>query len=253
MTVSSGAPRARARLSAVALLFVVVAASGARAQAPGEPSAVYPNCNRSCLIGMLHSYLDALSHQDRGLAPFRAMHVTRKTMWRCPLAKDCGVRWVAYRPPALKSRILSRAMRLVRRGAGAWDGCVSRPTGESRERTDHRSRSGGPAPPTHPAPFGDPAKLTHDPAFQEVLPPEQRRERERLIAVANGYFSTVEQNDGQLFTAFDPDCQRNENGISTTRWHPGCRGHLPRLRSPVQTGALPHQQAGPRAALPHCR
>jgi hypothetical protein len=61
---------ARAGSGAAALLIAMVASSGAWAQAPGEPSAVYPNCNRSCLVGILHSYLDALKHKDRGLAPF---------------------------------------------------------------------------------------------------------------------------------------------------------------------------------------
>ncbi len=68
-----------------------------------------------------------------------------------------------------------------------------------------------------PAPFGDPGELVHDPSFAEVLPPALRRERERLRDVANGYFSTVERNDGDLLTVFDPDCERTENGISTTR------------------------------------
>ena len=42
-----------------------------------------------------------------------------------------------------------------------------------------------------------------------------------MIAVANGYFSTVELNDGQVLTSFDPDCQRTENGVSTTRGSAG--------------------------------
>ncbi len=68
-----------------------------------------------------------------------------------------------------------------------------------------------------PSPFGDPAQYAHDPAFAEVLPPEQRRPRERLRAVADSYFSTVELNDGTVFAPFDADCARTENGISTTR------------------------------------
>ncbi len=68
-----------------------------------------------------------------------------------------------------------------------------------------------------PSAFGDPSKVVHDPAFAEALPPPLQRERERLRDVANGYFSTVERNDGDLLTLFDPDCQRTENGISTTR------------------------------------
>jgi hypothetical protein len=65
-------------------------------------------------------------------------------------------------------------------------------------------------------PFGDPTKYTHDPAFSEVLPPAHRAGRAKLIAVANGYFSTLQQNDGTLHTQFDPECARQENGIATT-------------------------------------
>jgi len=50
---------------------------------------------------------------------------------------------------------------------------------------------------------------------------EQRRSRERLAAVANGYFSTVELNDGNIFTPFDTECGRLENGILTTAGNAG--------------------------------
>jgi hypothetical protein len=67
-----------------------------------------------------------------------------------------------------------------------------------------------------PAPFGDPDKVVHDALFQQVLPPDARRGRERLIAVAQSYFNTVERNDGMVFAHFTDDCGRLENGISTT-------------------------------------
>jgi hypothetical protein len=67
-----------------------------------------------------------------------------------------------------------------------------------------------------PLPFADVTKVEHDPSFNDILPPEQRRSRERLRAVADGYFNTVELNDGNVFTPFDPDCGRLENGILTT-------------------------------------
>lgn len=54
------------------------------------------------------------------------------------------------------------------------------------------------------------------PVLEEIVPPEERMSRERLISVANGYFSTLERNDGQLFTRFHPDCNRVENGTQTT-------------------------------------
>jgi hypothetical protein len=75
-----------------------------------------------------------------------------------------------------------------------------------------------------PAPFGDVTRMVHDPEFNEALAPEQRRPRERMLAIADGYFSTVELNDGQVLTEFTDDCGRLENGISTTAPPPGGGG-----------------------------
>jgi hypothetical protein len=75
-----------------------------------------------------------------------------------------------------------------------------------------------------PAPFGDVTKMEHDPEFQAVLAPEDRRGRERLLAAADTYFDTVERNDGQVFAHFTDDCARLENGISTTAPPPGGGG-----------------------------
>jgi hypothetical protein len=75
-----------------------------------------------------------------------------------------------------------------------------------------------------PAPFGDVTKMVHDPEFNELLPAGQRRPRERMLSIADGYFSTVELNDGQVLTEFTDDCARLENGISTTAPTPGSTG-----------------------------
>ena len=48
------------------------------------------------------------------------------------------------------------------------------------------------------------------------VPKAQRRPRERMIAIADGYFDTLQLNDGQLFTEFTDDCDRVENGLQTT-------------------------------------
>jgi hypothetical protein len=205
------------RARAATVLIAVMIASGVRAQAPGEASAVTPSCDRTCLIGMLHSYLDALRHKDRGLAPFARTVRYAENDVEMPFGEGL---WGSVGSVSATGLEVADAST----GNAAWFGTVQEhgngafltvrlkvADGRITEVESVVQRS-----PTHPAPFGDPVKLQHDPAFQEVLPPEQRRERERLIAVANGYFSTVEQNDGQIFTGFDPDCQRTENGISTT-------------------------------------
>jgi hypothetical protein len=46
--------------------------------------------------------------------------------------------------------------------------------------------------------------------------PAERVPRERMIEIANGYFDTIELNDGILFTEFTDDCDRIENGLQTT-------------------------------------
>ena len=48
------------------------------------------------------------------------------------------------------------------------------------------------------------------------VPVEQRTPRERMIALADGYFDTLQLNDGRLFTHFTDDCERIENGLQTT-------------------------------------
>jgi len=48
------------------------------------------------------------------------------------------------------------------------------------------------------------------------VPEDQRVPRARLISIADGYFDTIQLNDGKLFTEFTDDCDRIENGLQTT-------------------------------------
>ena len=48
---------------------------------------------------------------------------------------------------------------------------------------------------------------------QAAVAPSSREELQRL---ANGYFETLELNDGTIHTRFAPDCNRIENGVQTT-------------------------------------
>jgi hypothetical protein len=49
------------------------------------------------------------------------------------------------------------------------------------------------------------------------VPPARRVRRARMISLSEGYFDTIQLNDGQIFTRFDPECDRVENGLQTTR------------------------------------
>ncbi|HEY5409879.1 MAG TPA: hypothetical protein VIJ94_04040 [Caulobacteraceae bacterium] len=207
-----------AGLVGAAALGLMLASSPAAAQAPGQPSAwIAAPCDHACLIGYLHRYMDALVHRD----PARA-----------PLAKGAGFTENDVAMPIGQGlwRTISGASDAglevadPQTGEAAWFGLVYEhghpayyamrlkveDARISQVETVVVRQTG------LPAPFGPPDKYTHDAAFAEVLPPGQRKPRERLRAVADSYFSTVELNDGTVFAPFDPDCGRTENGISTT-------------------------------------
>jgi hypothetical protein len=48
------------------------------------------------------------------------------------------------------------------------------------------------------------------------VPAGQRTPREEMLALANGYFETIQLNDGTIRTRFTDDCERIENGLQTT-------------------------------------
>jgi len=58
--------------------------------------------------------------------------------------------------------------------------------------------------------------VTPRPLMLADVPPDLRTPRERMIALADGYFDTLQLNDGKLFTHFTDDCERIENGLQTT-------------------------------------
>jgi hypothetical protein len=66
-----------------------------------------------------------------------------------------------------------------------------------------------------PTPFGDIYKNPRDPEFTRVVPAGERASRDELKRQANGYFSTLENNTGEIRGArFSPVATRNENGMN---------------------------------------
>ena len=65
-------------------------------------------------------------------------------------------------------------------------------------------------------PYGDPNKWTPAPNFAKDVPVDKRRPRARMISIADGYFDTLQLNDGTLFTQFAKGCNRRENGLQMT-------------------------------------
>lgn len=211
--------RRRYAASAAALTALALLAPGAEAQAPGQPSAVIEvDCDRECLLGFTERYLDALAHRDTSRAPFSPRVRFTENNVEMPLGND-GL-WGTINAVWEDSL----AMADEQTGNAAWFGIVEehgnpaylglRLKVEDQRITEVETVVN--RLPDMPKPFADPTQVFYDPAFDEIVPPEERRSRERLIAVADGYFNTVELNDGIIFTPFHEDCGRVENGVRTT-------------------------------------
>jgi hypothetical protein len=64
-------------------------------------------------------------------------------------------------------------------------------------------------------------------AWLETTPPERRVPRERLIALVDGYFQSMQHNDGKGdYSFFDRECKRYDHGLQTTNVKtPSTYGH----------------------------
>lgn len=189
------------------------------AQAPGYKSAVInPDCDYDCLLDYTTNYIDAMKDRDVSRARLSPDVIFSENNVVMPVGND-GL-WGTI------SAVRDGEMMVadVETGNAAWFGIVEehgnpaylamRIKVEDRLVTEIETVVN--RLPDMPKPFGNPDQVTHDPEFSRILSPEERRSRARLVTVADGYFSTVELNDGDVFTLFSDDCARLENGISTT-------------------------------------
>ncbi len=202
--------------SAVALGLTLPMA--AQAQAPGEDSAVPDtSCQYDCLIGIMNDHMQALSERNFRRLPLAADVMFTENNVRLPLGQGL---WRTVNGVDDNGLVVADETT----GHAAWFGAVrendhsafyavrihvDRGLIDEIETVVHRRTS-------LPAPFGNPVNMPHFTEFAEVLPEEERRPRERLLAIADSYFDTVELNDGQVFAPFSEDCSRLENGILTT-------------------------------------
>lgn len=218
----TGGKKLKRKLSLSVLISSILGMACGYAQSP--PSAARSDaaghgaCNYACLIGFTNRYMDALVHKDPSRIPLAPDVRFTENDVQMPIGEE-GI-WGTI------SAVSANALTLAdtRTGNAAWFGTVEEHGEPAYYAMRLRIRDGMitevetvvERKPGLPAPFGDPTRLVHDPAFSQVEQPQERRERERLRDIANGYFSTISRNDGEILTEFDPDCQRTENGISTT-------------------------------------
>ncbi|HXQ25346.1 MAG TPA: hypothetical protein VN822_02955 [Candidatus Acidoferrales bacterium] len=212
----------RKSIFAVLLFLAAVVFSGMLAQpsrargSNGGQSAASGACDRACLYGFLDQYLDALKAKDPSRLPLAkgfkytennvAMNigdgvwgtVTGLGTYNLRMADATNGQVGFYGIVQETSATSTFALRLK-----VEDRKIS-----EAEILIRRSEGGGP--------FPSKPNLVDKPILNEIVPPENRRPRERMIALVDGYFSTLQLNDGVLFTQFDDNCNRIENGLQTT-------------------------------------
>ena len=204
------------RLLAISCLLI---SNILHAQAPGYASAVImPDCDYDCLLDYTTNYIDALEDRDVSRARLSQDVIFSENNVVMPVGND-GL-WGTI------SGVRDGEMMVadVETGNAAWFGIVEEHGNPAylamrikvEERLITEIETVVNRLPDMPKPFGNPDQVSHDPEFGRILPVAERRSRARLVAVADGYFNTVELNDGDVFTLFSDDCSRLENGISTT-------------------------------------
>lgn len=85
-----------------------------------------------------------------------------------------------------------------------------------------------------PVSLGDVKGFNRDPDLVRPVPPAERSSRADLIRLADGYFKTLENNDGRLHTRFSPSVSRVENGTSFPNVEAGFRNGFYRFNDRVR-------------------
>jgi hypothetical protein len=209
----AAAEGAGAGMKKVMLLFGVAIITTASASEPLQPT---PTCDRACLYRVLDDYLAA-----------RDAHDVRKVKWAARVKNTENN--VELRPDdGLWGTITARGdyeMRFadVQTGQVAIFGVVQETTTRSpyatRLKVVDRAVAEAETIVVRPEDAGIPfvtADIAVKPIWNAMLPAARRTPRQKMIDVANGYFETLQLNDGKLHTEFTPDCDRREDGMQST-------------------------------------
>jgi hypothetical protein len=210
-------------VSAIVLLAAAVSVGNLAPKADASTGQIPLNCDRACLENVMNQYLAALvAHNPE----------------RLPLSKD-----VMYTENAQRIGLGDGFWKTVE-GRGNYTHLFADPEfgqvafmGTMREAsapllmslrlrielgriTEIESvyfRPGGGGPNN----IGDMDKYKSEDLWFKSIPPEQRMSRQELIAIADGYFTGLQRNDGKGINGtgmypFTNDCHRIENGSPTT-------------------------------------
>jgi len=188
---------------------------------PGAAAA--DECDRACLQGLAEKYLAAMPTHDPSKAPLA--HNVRYTeggveltlpdgLWRTVGSigayrlfvtdpKEGAVGFFVKATENGAPVLIATRLRVVKGQITEIESIGARLTG---------TIGGGPSSQPRVDQLGDAPRK----AFVTPLSPNQRRTREQLETIVNGYFTGIENNTGAKPPAFADDCLRLENGSQTT-------------------------------------
>ncbi|MDQ2640593.1 MAG: hypothetical protein M3Y79_08445 [Pseudomonadota bacterium] len=219
--------------SRLALVLVVLAGWGSGVHAAAAP------CDRACLEQVGVAYLEAYRMRDPARAPIspRVRFVENSVEMPFPDGSWDTVTLQVGQPLLLSDPVTGQvgiyatvlqndtqtfvAARLaIRRG---------QITEIEHVLSTRRNLS---APPT---PIGDVWRYVRDPDFPALVPPGAGASREALVRNANGYFDTLEFNNGEIRgTRFAPTATRHENGLRFNNIEQGFRSGRYRFNNRVR-------------------
>jgi hypothetical protein len=238
-TLSAGAAVwAVCAIVAFAATSATSAAASSRRPRPAARAAAPSNCDRACLNGFVDKFLAALQAHDPSKLPHSAnvkysennvmlqlgdgLWATADGVGSYKLYIDDPERGeVGYYGVIDENHtpdILGARLKVVNHEVTEIEVLVARPQSAK-----------GPFPAD---------SLKEKPIFSEDVPPGERLSRAKMIALANGYFDTIQKNTGKIYTSFSPNCQRVENGMITAN-NPNATG-VPKMgcEAQLKTGLL---------------
>jgi len=209
----------------------VLALALAASQAQGAAMQPMPTCDRQCLYGVLDQYLAALLAHDPGKVRWATN--PRHTENNVELRPGDGLWGTLTALDAYQMRFADPET-----GGVAIFGVVQETTTRSPYALRLKVVEGSVAEVetivVRPEDAGIPfvtADIKPLPVWEEIIPPSRRTSRQKMIDAANGYFETLQRNNGTLHVQFTENCNRRENGFTSTNvpnpdldplWKLGC-------------------------------
>ncbi|MBK6674837.1 MAG: hypothetical protein IPG49_15780 [Proteobacteria bacterium] len=175
-----------------------------------------PDCDRACLYRVLDQYLAGLKARDTRKVAWAAR--VKNTENNVELRVGDGLWGTITALDAYEMRLAD-----PQTGSVAIFGVVQETTERSPYATRLKVVDGTIAEVetivVRPSDAGIPfvtADIKPLPVWDEILTPALRSPRQKMIDLADGYFDTLQLNDGTLRTEFADDCNRREDGMQST-------------------------------------